>query len=234
MVATPVDGDRPKWTSGPGMTVLDHVGAGELNRRLVHVSGTGLPLLYLLDLVTWTEFGWVMIAASCVAALLEFVRLVVGLDWAVYDRLTRPYEQTNVAGYALYMFSITGVVLVFAPHLAVPATLMLTVGDPISGLLGTTRDADESKRPRTLGAMFAVCLAVSVPFLFPVAGVVGIAAAVVAALGATAADGIKPVIAGYVIDDNLSIPPVAAVAGGIVLTLAGAVPVFSATVSGVL
>ena len=216
------------------MTVFDHAD-GELQRRLVHVSGTGLPLLYLLDFVTWAEFGWVMIVASGVAAVLEFVRLVVGLDWAVYDRLTRPYEQTNVAGYALYMFSITGVVLVFAPHVAVPATLMLTVGDPISGLLGTTRGADESKRPRTLGAMFAVCLAVSVPFLLPVAGAaVGIAAAVAAALGATAADGLKPVIAGYVIDDNLSIPPVAAVAAATVLAVAGGVPVVSDTVSGVL
>ena len=219
------------------MTVLDH-SDGELQRRLVHVSGTGLPLLYLLNVVTWTEFGWVMLLASGVAAVLEFVRLVIGLDWAIYDRLTRPYEQTNVAGYALYMFSITGVTLVFAPHVAVPATLMLTVGDPISGLLGTTRGADESKRPRTLGAMFAVCLAVSVPFLLPVAGVaVGLAAAIAAALGATAADGLKPVVAGYVIDDNLSIPPVAAAAGGAVLTVAGAVPVvsaFSATVSGVL
>jgi len=208
------------------VTVFDHVTESELQRRLVHVSGTGLPLLYLLEFATWAEYGRVMLAASGVVAVLEFVRLVVGLDWAVYDRLTRPYERTNVAGYALYMFSVTGVTLVFAPYVAVPATLMLTVGDPVSGLLGTTQDADESKRPRTLGAMFAVCLAVSVPLLVPVAGVaVGVGAAVAAALGATAADGLKPVVAGYVIDDNLSIPPVAAVAGGAVLAVTGAAPV---------
>ncbi|PSQ60006.1 MAG: dolichol kinase, partial [Halobacteriales archaeon SW_9_67_25] len=31
-------------------------------------------------------------------------------------------------------------------------------------------------------------------------------------LAATVADGVKPVVAGYVLDDNLTIPPAAAVA----------------------
>jgi dolichol kinase len=202
---------------------FSNVSRSELARRLVHASGTGLPLLYVLGLVTWPQFGIVMLLCSTVAAVLEFFRLVVGLDWMVYERLTRSYEQTNLAGYALYMFSITAVALVFAPHIAVPAALMLTVGDPISGLLGTTREADEPKRLRTLGAMFAVCLAVSLPFLVPAAGVaVGVAASVAAALAA----GLKPVVAGYVIDDNASIPPAAAVAAGAVLWIAGTAAVF--------
>ena len=192
---------------------LPRSSASELKRRLVHASGTGLPLLYILGFVSWSQFGLVMILCSVTAAVLEFFRLVVGLDWAVYDELTRSYEQTNVAGYALYMFSVTAVVLVFAPHIGVPATLMLTVGDPVSGLLGTTREAGEPKRLRTLGAMFAVCLAVSIPFLLPAAG-------------ATLADGFKPVVAGYVVDDNLSIPPAAAVAAGVVLAVTSAAPVF--------
>nr|WP_305882803.1 dolichol kinase [Halobellus rarus] len=194
---------------------------------MVHVSGTGLPLLYVLGFVTWTQLGYVMLLASAIAAGLEFVRLVVGLDWSIYDDLTRSYEQSNVAGYALFVFSITAVVLAFAPHIAVPAALMLTIGDPISGVLGTTREAGEPKRLRTLGAMFTVCLVVSVPFLLPVAGIaIGLAASVAAALGATLADGFKPVIAGYVVDDNLSIPPAASVAAGVVLAATGAAPVF--------
>jgi dolichol kinase len=201
---------------------------GELKRRLVHASGTGLPLLYVLEFVTWRQFGFVMLACSAVAATLEFVRLVIGLDWAIYDELTRPYEQENVAGYGLYMFSITAVVLVFAPHVAVPATLMLTIGDPISGLLSGAREAGEPKRLRTLAAMFAVCLAVSVPFLVPPAGVVaGVVASVAAAAAATLADGFTPVISGYVVDDNASIPVVAAVAGGVVLVATGAAPVLA-------
>jgi len=199
---------------------------GELKRRLVHASGTGLPLLYVLEFVTWRQFGLVMLACSGVAAVLEFVRLVVGLDWAIYDELTRPYEQENVAGYGLYMFSITAVVLVFAPHVAVPAALMLTIGDPISGLLSRTREAGEPKRPRTLAAMFVTCLAVSMPFLIPAAGVAaGVAASVAASTAATVADGFTPVISGYVIDDNASIPVAAAVAGSAVLAVVGAASV---------
>nr|WP_221625750.1 dolichol kinase [Halobellus ruber] len=186
-----------------------------------------MPLLYVLDLVTWRQFGFVMLACSAVAAALEFVRLAVGLEWAIYDELTRPYEQENVAGYGLYMFSITAVVLVFAPQVAVPATLMLTIGDPVSGLLSGSREAGEPKRPRTLAAMFLVCLAVSVPFLVPAAGpAAGVVAAVAAAAAATLADGFTPVISGYVVDDNASIPLVAAVAGGAVLAATGAAPVF--------
>ncbi len=39
---------------------------------------------------------------AVVVCVLEAVRLSTGLDWVVYDRLTREYEQDNVAGYALY------------------------------------------------------------------------------------------------------------------------------------
>ena len=206
--------------------MLSDTSPGEFKRRVVHASGTGLPLLYVLDIVTWRQFGLVMLACSTLAAALEFIRLVVGLEWSFFDELTRPYEQENVAGYGLYMFSITAVVLTAAPYVAVPAVLMLTIGDPISGLLGTTREAGEPKRPRTLAAMFATCLAVSVPFLVPAAGVaVGVAASVAAALTATVADGFTPVIAGYVIDDNASIPVVAAVAAGVVLAVTGAAAV---------
>ena len=214
-------------SQSPVDTLSQVVSEGELKRRLVHASGTGLPLLYVLEFVTWTQLGYVMLLASAVAAVLEFFRLVAGLDWAIYDDLTRSYEQSNVAGYALYVFSITAVVLVFAPYIAVPAALMLTIGDPVSGVLGTTREAGEPKQLRTLGAMFAVCLAVSVPFLLPAAGVAaGFTASVAAAAGATLADGFKPVVAGYVVDDNLSIPPAAAVAAGTVLAVTGTAPVF--------
>jgi dolichol kinase len=192
----------------------------ELKRRLVHVSGTGLPLLYVLGAVTWRQLGLLLVALSAVAAGLEAIRLLVGLEWAVFDELTREYEQENVAGYALYLFSQTGVALVFPPAAAVPAMLMLTVGDPISGLLGST-DAGEVKAATTLSAMFAVCLAIAWPFVRLAAAdpVRAAVAAAVGAAGATVADGVKPVVAGYVIDNNASIPPAAAAAIYAVLRL---------------
>lgn len=183
----------------------------ELGRRFVHISGTGLPSLYLLGWVTWTQLCYLLVGGSLVVAVLELLRLFYGLDWWIYRRLTREYEQTNPAGYALYFFSMTAVALVFDPHVALPAMLMLTIGDPISGILGSN-DAGTAKQAGVLLTMFGVCFALAWPFVDRVAPfVVAVAAAALGALGATLADGFKPVIAGYVVDDNLSIPPAAAV-----------------------
>ena len=200
----------------------------EIGRRLVHVSGTGIPALYLLDWVTWQQLGLLLVVGSVGVAILEILRLQVGLDWWIYRELTREYEQDNPAGYALYFFSMTAVALVFDPHIAVPGMLMLTIGDPISGVLGSN-EAGTAKQAGVLLVMFGVCFALAWPFVDPQGPFVAprpsypvaVAAAAVGALGATLADGLKPVVAGYVVDDNLSIPPAAAVGIWVVLTLFG-------------
>jgi CheY-like chemotaxis protein len=93
--------------------------ADEVLRRLVHVSGTGMPAIYLANLVTWDELQLFLIVGSLVAAALEVIRLTLGLDWWIYDKLTREYEEDNPAGYALYMFSLTVVVILIRPDLAI-------------------------------------------------------------------------------------------------------------------
>jgi len=194
----------PPPDEGPVARARETLGRDEIVRRLVHASGTGLPALYLLGLATWRQVTALLVAGAAVALVLEAVRLLVGLDWRVYDRLTREYEQDNVAGYALYFLSSAPVAAVFEPRVAVPAILMLTLADPFSGLLGSA-SADSVKEGWVLAAVFAVATALAVPFVPPVAAVLG-------GLAATVADGVKPVVAGYVLDDNLTIPPAAAVA----------------------
>jgi dolichol kinase len=192
----------------------------ELRRRLVHASGALLPALYVAGAIGWATLVSLLVAGALVALLLEALRLSVGLDWAVYDQLTREYESDNPAGYALYAISSAAVALAFPPHVALPGILMLMIGDPISGLLAS-RGVEEGKSLPVLAAMFAVCVGLAAPFLVPVAGpVVGAGAAAAGALGATLADGVKPVVAGYVVDDNLSIPPLACGAIHAVLWLA--------------
>jgi dolichol kinase len=193
----------------------------ELQRRLVHASGGVVPLGYLVGVVPWGIAVGVFVVGAVVATMLETLRLGVGLDWAIYDRLTREYEQDNPAGYALYMYSMALVALVFSPPVAVAGMLMLAVGDPISGLLGSA-DVGEIKGGATLAAMFGVCLALALgSFLLEglALGVSAVAAGAVGAAGATLADGVKPVVAGYVVDDNLSIPPVACAGMWLVLSV---------------
>ncbi|PSP91577.1 dolichol kinase [Halobacteriales archaeon QS_9_68_42] len=188
----------------------------ELGRRLVHASGAAIPGAYLLDqyiletgLVTWRVVQAVAVAGLLATAVLESLRLSGTLEHPIYDRLTREYEQDKVAGYALYVLSGTAVVLVFEPQIAVPALFMLTLGDPVSGLL-STGELRTVKRPRVLIGMFLVSLALAYPF-------VGAVAAVAGALGAMLADGVKPTVGDYVIDDNLTIPIAAAIPMWVVL-----------------
>lgn len=176
----------------------------ETKRRLIHASGGVFPLLYLGGVVTWPQLRYLFLFGLVVTGVLEFARLVLGINWWLFEELTREYEESNVAGYALYIASSAFVILVFEPRFAVPAILMLAVADPVSGYLG----ADELrtiKRPRVLVVTFGIGVLIAAPFVHPVAIILG-------AVTATVADGVKPVIAGYVIDDNLTIPIGAAVA----------------------
>lgn len=182
----------------------------EVARRLIHVTGAAIPLSYRLggDLVSWRVVQLFLAVALVVVVSLEVIRLSVGLDWAIYERLTREYEQDNPAGYALYivgMAVVAGAVSVGLPTaVAVPAMLMLAIGDPISGLLGST-EASSVKQLWVLLVMFGICTLLAAPF-------VPTAAAAFGGVAATFADGVKPTVAGYVIDDNLSIPVLSAVA----------------------
>ena len=190
----------------------------EIVRRLVHASGTAVPLAYLfVPGVEWVHVQALLVAGLGVALVLEIVRLVVGLDWWVYEKLTREYEQDNLAGYFLAVFSMAVVAVAFEPTVAVPAILMLTIADPVSGLLGSG-ELRSAKEVTVLLVTFAVATLLAVPFVTPLAAVLGGAAA-------TVADGIKPVIRGYVIDDNLSIPLASAVAMSLATQFLPASPV---------
>ena len=190
--------------------------ADELKRRLVHASGSGLVALWLLAdalgwPLTWDRFGVLMIALSVCVLALEYLRLRVGLEWWIYEKLTREYESDQFAGYGYYMLSMTAVVLVFEPAIALPAMLMLAIGDPVSGALSSD-GLRRVKRPSVLAATFGVMLVLALPFLPPIA-------AVAAALGATLADGVKLTYGEFVLDDNLTIPPYAAVLAWLALAV---------------
>jgi len=199
----------------------------EFERRLVHASGTLFPVPYLLGWVSWTETAAFLALGVATVGLLEYLRLVVGLDHAVYRHLTREYESDSVAGYALYMVGTTAVAVAavpalaipgMTPTLAVPAIWMVSLGDPVSGALGDNA-ATESKRPTAWIAMFLVSLGLALLFTVPAFGSrVGVAVALAGAVPAAVADGLPPIIRGVAVDDNLTISPAAAV--GMLLAVA--------------
>lgn len=112
------------------------------------------------------------------------------------------------------MVSMTVAVLVFEPHIALPAMLMLSLGDPISGAV-----SDDSlktvKSPKVLVTMFVVSALLATPFLYE-----SPLAVLAAALGATIADGVKVRIGDFIVDDNLTIPIYASVLAWLALEFA--------------
>ncbi len=195
----------------------------EFERRLVHAGGTLYVVPYLLGWLSWTETRYLLLGGVAVVALLEALRLsgMAGPLAPLYGALVRTYEADSIAGYALYQISMTGVALALGPTLAIPAMWMLSLGDPVSGALGDNA-ATEPKRPAVWAVMFLVCLIIAAPFTLPAYGAgVGLAAAAVGALGATVADGLPPMIRGVVVDDNLTIPPAAAVGMVAVVVILG-------------
>nr|WP_267636068.1 dolichol kinase [Halovenus rubra] len=179
---------------------------GEIARRIVHASGSTVPAPYLIGIATWLQTQALFVLGAAIALSLEGLRHTGIIDWRIYDYLTREYEQDNIAGYALYMLSSAAVVLIFEPRVAVPAVLMLTIGDPISGLVASD-EFRQVKRPRALATMFLISATLAWPFLheYPLAVILG-------AVAATVADGYTLVVWTYVIDDNLTITTAGATA----------------------
>ena len=193
-MADGIDGDAP----GLVADLESFLARPEVRRRFVHVGGAAFPLAYLAGVVTWPQLQLIYVAGLLVALVLEFVRLVLGVEWWLFDQLAREYERSNVAGYALYVIGSTVAVLVFEPRVAVPAVLMLAVVDPVSGLLADN-EFREPKRPTVLAVAFALSGLIAAPF-------VPLPSALLGAAATTAADGMTPVIRGHAIDDNLTIP----------------------------
>ncbi|MFW6436658.1 MAG: dolichol kinase [Halococcoides sp.] len=194
------------------MAIGDLLGERAVARRAVHATGSAIPIgALVVPGATWPRIQALLVVLVLIAIALEAIRLFVGLEWRIFELLTRSYEADNLAGYALFAIGMVLTGLLFGPSVAIPAMLMLTLGDPISGLLN---DADGPGRKPwpVMAAMFAVCTAFALAFVEPIAAVAG-------GLVATAADGLNPRIRGYVIDDNLTIAPGAATA----MALVGAV-----------
>lgn len=185
---------------------------GEIGRRFVHASGVVIPGIYLVGLVSWDELRLLLVAGLVIAIGLEFARLRIGLDWAIYEHLTRPYEADSFAGYGYYMVSIAIVGVIFEPEVAIPGMLMLMIGDPISGYLGRG-ELRRMKHPIAMAGMFVVGVAVTIPFAVDTIEVVSLAilAAILGAVAGTIADAFKPKIGDLIIDDNLTIPICAAI-----------------------
>lgn len=179
----------------------------EIRRKLIHLTGLSVPLGILI-------FGKIYTAAMIAIALVVALVLEAGrLKGRIRLPEVRDQEQDKVAGYIYYIFGSLITVVVFQPMIAVTAMLMLSLGDAVSGLVGSVlensnvRSCNQRWRIKPfpiVTAMFLACLAIgylssaitNLPFQVYLAG----------AVGATVADSIALVFYNRGLDDNLTIP----------------------------
>lgn len=188
----------------------------EIRRKLIHLSGLSVPVGILACGRIYTA---IMIALVLALALVLEAGRLKGI---ICLPEVREQEHEKVASYIYYISGSLLAVLIFQPMIAVASMLMLTLGDAISGLVGSVL---ENSNVRALGqrrikpfpivtAMFLVCLAIGylssgltrLPFEVYLAG----------AIGATVADSVALVFCNRGLDDNLTIPLFA----GIMMSLA--------------
>lgn len=180
----------------------------------MHAIGVVIPVAYLAGLFTWYQIQLALVVGTVGVLVLEYLRLSGRIDWAIYDHLTREYEEDDVGAYVLYAIGMTLVAFIVPVRSAIPAMLLLTIADPISGVL-SSRSELGMKNGYVLVATFGVSVflasLVDVPLWPAIAG--GIATAT--------ADGMKPIVAGYVLDDDITIPIASAIAIEVVWLLVG-------------
>lgn len=179
----------------------------EIKRKAIHLSGLSVPLGILLFGRTVTAA--LIALALAVALLLEWGRL----KGKIRLPEVRDHEEMKVAGYIYYIVGSLLTVILFDPMVAVTSMLLLSLGDTVSGLVGSilrnsnVRGMNEKWRVKPLPivvAMFIACLFIGylssgitrLPFQVYLAG----------AAGATIADTVAIVIHGRNLDDNLTIP----------------------------
>ncbi len=188
----------PNWRTKLGL---------EVRRKLIHLTGLSVPLGILILGRIYTAA--LITLALAVALLIEAGRLKGKLSLPA----VREQEQEKVAGYIYYILGSLLTVIIFQPMVAVAAMLMLSLGDAVSGLVGSVlensnvRGCTDGWRIKPLPivtGMFLACLAIGylssgitrLPFQVYLAG----------AIGATLADAVAMVFCNRGLDDNLTIP----------------------------
>jgi dolichol kinase len=189
----------------------------EIKRKTIHITGLSVPVGILVFGKIYTAL---MIALALgVALILEAGRL----RGRICLPAVRDHEQEKVAGYIYYIFGSLMTVVLFQPMIALTSMLMLSLGDAVSGLVGSVlmnanvREQNVRWRFKPLpivACMFLACLAIGylsssltrLPWEIYLFG----------ALGATLADSMALVVCNRGLDDNLTIP----IFSGIMMSLA--------------
>jgi dolichol kinase len=171
-------------------------------RKLFHISGIVIPLLYLL---ADKEVALIVAAGIFVIDIvLETLRIKGSMKVDFIENSMKKEESNRLSGSFFYILSGLVTIILFEKNVAVSSLFILSVADPLSSLLGS-----RFGRVRFLGkslegttTFFAVSFLILRAFSFTIP--VAAACAIISSL--------TELVSSRFVDDNLSIPLVTAVA----------------------
>jgi dolichol kinase len=177
----------------------------EIIRKGIHLS-SGILMAILYSLCQRNTLIYVHLSFLIVIWFLELLRFR-GL---IQVPFLRDRERKEIGAHAFFMLSTFISILVFDIRIAIASILILTIGDPASGIAQLLHNQGRSgilegyqavlKPPKVILVMFAGS------FLVAYFSLSSLKMAVFGAIGATIADGLHLKMRGIIIDDNLTIP----------------------------
>lgn len=191
----------------------------EIRRKAIHLSGLSVPIS-LLAFGRGFTVAFVALALA-VSLVLEWQRLKGNIRLPE----VREQEEHRVASFIYYITGSLLCVLLFPVMIAVNAILLLSLGDTVSGLVGSVLSRSDVRSKKEawcckpapiVATMFFACLAIG--FLASSITHLAFPIYLAGAVGATFADCVAIVINNKPLDDNFSIP----VLSGLMMALAAA------------
>jgi dolichol kinase len=176
----------------------------EILRKGIHL-GTGI----LMAVLYWFSERNALVFIHLFFLLGVWSLDLLRLKGAIRIPFLRDIERQTIGAHAFFMLGTFISILVFERRIAIAAILMLTIGDPASGLAQRFKGASAD----SIGGSQAVLKPAGVILImFITSWLVGylflgsLAITLFGAIGAALADGLRLKGGGIIIDDNLTIP----------------------------
>lgn len=184
----------------------------ELQRKLIHLSSMGIPIIYMLT--SREVMLWLLVPATLLGLLIEVLRVrsdkVEQMILKTFGPMLRPHEtrggRARMSGATWVLLSATICVLIFPEVITVTAFIVLIVSDTSAALIGRNwgrhRFLEKSVEGSSAFVVSAILVVIGVSAIYDAPTefiAIGIVASIVAAVAEALSHGAN-------IDDNLSIP----------------------------
>ena len=121
--------------------------AGEIERKMFHLSGVGVPLLWLYlqhhghDRYSLLFTGWCIVATGWAADILRVYVPFVQRNWPL-KKILREKEHGQLCGAAYFSLGAIVTFTLFPPGIATTSVLWLVLGDLSAALIGVSFGGD--------------------------------------------------------------------------------------------